>query len=54
MQGSAKDPCHTVIDIEHPKRSHCDCPFAKDRQVIHKHMVALCFTVLPSEADVFT
>ena len=42
IQGSAEDPYHTVIDIEHPKRSHCDCPFAKDRRVVCKHMVALC------------
>ena len=53
IQGSAEDPYHTVIDIEHPKRSHCDCPFAKDRRVVCKHMVALCFTAFPSEADAF-
>ena len=53
IQGSAEDPYQTVIDIEHPKRSHCDCPFAKDRRVVCKHMVALCFTAFPSEADAF-
>ena len=53
IKGSAPNPYHTVIDMEHPRSSHCDCPFAKDRRVICKHMVALRFTVFPSEADAF-
>lgn len=53
IEGSAVIPYHTVIDMNRPKKSHCDCPFAKDRRVICKHMVALCFTVFPSEADAF-
>ncbi|WP_260620385.1 SWIM zinc finger family protein [Gordonibacter massiliensis (ex Traore et al. 2017)] len=53
IEGSATEPYHTVINMDHPKRSHCDCPFAKDRRVICKHMVALCFTVFPDEVDAF-
>ncbi len=53
IEGSAAEPYHTVINMNHPKKSHCDCPFAKDRRVICKHMVALCFTAFPDEVDAF-
>lgn len=53
IQGSADEPYHTVIDVDHPRRSHCDCPFAEGRRVICKHMVALHFTIFPSEAEAF-
>lgn len=51
IQGTADEPYHTVIDIEHPRKSRCDCPFAEGRRVICKHMVALHFTVFPDEVD---
>lgn len=51
IQGSASKPYHTVIDINHPKKSHCDCPFAEGRRVICKHMVALEFTLFPKEVE---
>ena len=35
------------MDLPHPKRSTCTCPFAAGRRVICKHMVALYFTVQP-------
>jgi uncharacterized Zn finger protein len=51
--GTAASPYQTVIDVSHPRKSHCDCPFAEGRRVICKHMVALFFTIFPSEVDVF-
>ena len=53
INGPAADPYHTVIDTEHPRSAHCDCPFAKDRHAICKQVAALCFTVFPSVADAF-
>ena len=53
VEGSAITPYHTVINISHPRKSHCDCPFAKDTRKICKHMVALLFTVNPDEAEAF-
>lgn len=53
VQGSAGEPYHTVINVEHPRQSHCDCPFAEGRRVICKHMVALHFAVFPSEVEAF-
>jgi uncharacterized Zn finger protein len=52
IEGSGIDPYHTVIDVTHPRNSHCDCPFAEGRRVICKHMVALFFTVFPDEVAV--
>ena len=45
------DLYHASIDIAHPRRSTCDCPFAKGHRVICKHMVALLFTAEPEQAD---
>ena len=53
IQGSADAPYHTVINISHPRNSQCNCPFAKDRRVACKHMVALLFSVRPSEAEAY-
>lgn len=38
------------IDVEHPRKSHCDCPFAAGRRVVCKHQIALYFTAFPKEA----
>ena len=38
------------LNIDHPRKSTCTCPFANGRRVICKHMVATYFTVFPSEA----
>lgn len=43
--GSNHEIYHVMIDVDHPKRSTCDCPFAKGRHVICKHMVATYFSV---------
>lgn len=37
------------IDIEHPRKSKCNCPFAKGKQIICKHKVALYLTIFPNE-----
>lgn len=49
VKGSANEPYVVTIDIKHPKRSTCDCPFANGFKVC-KHMVALYFAAFPEEA----
>ena len=44
---------HVHIDTEHPRKSVCDCVFAKGRRVICKHMIALYFTAEPKAAQAF-
>ncbi len=50
VHGSNNIRYHVLIDIEHPRKSKCTCPFADGRRVICKHMVATYFTVYPQEA----
>lgn len=49
VSGSAYKPYKVMIDLLHPKRSTCDCPFANGRKVC-KHMVAVFFAAFPEEA----
>ncbi|MCR4660928.1 MAG: SWIM zinc finger domain-containing protein [Clostridia bacterium] len=48
---SGTDEYVVHIDINHPRKSACTCPFAFDRRVICKHMVATYFTIYPNEAE---
>ena len=44
--------CYDVhIDIEHPRKSKCNCPHAEGTRRICKHMIALYFTIFPDEAE---
>ncbi len=52
-KGSNNDNYNVFLDINHPRKSKCDCPHAKDRRIICKHIVALYFTIFPSEVDEF-
>jgi hypothetical protein len=47
VKGSDSVLYQVHLDLPHPKRSTCTCPFAAGRRVICKHMVALYFTVQP-------
>ena len=51
VTGSSNEPYSVHIDILHPKRSTCNCPFAEGSKKICKHKVALYFSVFPDEAD---
>lgn len=53
VAGSDGSIYSVVLNIEHPRSSKCDCPHAHDRKIICKHLVALYFTIFPSEVDVF-
>lgn len=51
VAGSQAQPYDVLIDIEHPRKSHCNCPLADGRRIICKHMIALYFTAFPQEAE---
>lgn len=53
VSGSEKEPYFVTIDIEHPKKSICNCPHAKGTRRVCKHKVALFFTIFPDEAKKF-
>ena len=48
---SGTEDYNVHIDINHPRKSTCTCPFAAGRRVICKHMVATFFTIYPEEAE---
>lgn len=51
LQGSDNKRYEVFIDIEHPRKSHCNCPHAKGKRIICKHQVALYFSVFLREAE---
>lgn len=50
VEGSLKDPYYVKIDIEHPRKSYCDCPHANGN-ITCKHMTALYFELFPEEVE---
>ena len=38
-----------VLDIDHPKKSTCNCPYAEGKSIICKHKVALYLALFPDE-----
>lgn len=50
VDGSLKNPYYVKINIEHPRKSYCDCPNANGN-ITCKHMTALYFELFPDEAD---
>lgn len=50
VEGSEEKPYKVHLNINKPKTSACDCPFANGRRIC-KHMVAVYFTLFPDEAE---
>jgi len=51
VHGSNQNHYDVFIDLEHPRRSKCNCPHADGKRIICKHMVALYFSVFPEKAQ---
>lgn len=49
IRGSNDAIYDVTINIVHPKKSTCNCPFAEGRRVICKHMVALYLGLFPEK-----
>ena len=47
---SGSSDYNVFINLNHPRKSTCSCPFAEGRRVICKHMVATYFNIYPEEA----
>ena len=47
---SGSSDYNVFINLNHPRKSTCSCPFAEGRRVICKHMVATYFKIYPEEA----
>lgn len=44
---SGSEDYHVTLDLAHPRKSTCDCPYAQGRRVMCKHKVALAFAISP-------
>ena len=51
VQGNYGTDYNVHIDLAHPRKSTCDCPYAKDTNIICKHMIATLFTAHPEIAQ---
>ena len=51
VAGSRAEPYEVMIDLQHPKKSTCNCPHAEGTRRVCKHKVALYFSLFPEEAD---
>lgn len=49
VKGSGGVVYDVTIDVIHPRKSVCNCPFAEGRRVICKHMVALDLAMFPEK-----
>ncbi len=50
VDGSLNKPYYVKINIEHPRKSYCDCPHANGN-ITCKHMTALYFELFPDEVE---
>ena len=53
VDGSGNNTYYVKINIEHPRKSSCNCPHANGKRIICKHIVATFFTAFPEEAKNF-
>ncbi len=51
VSGNLDDPYSVELNIDHPRKSKCNCPHADGRRIICKHIVATYFTLRPQEAE---
>lgn len=52
VKGSGKTKYHVYIDVEHPRKSKCDCPHANGRRVVCEHQMATFFKAFPQEVEI--
>ena len=50
---SLKDQYKLTINLDKPRASKCNCPFAEGKYKVCKHMVALYFAAFPDEIKPF-
>lgn len=51
VKGNGNMIYDVTIDINHPKKSTCNCPHAEGTRKMCKHKVALYFSLFPDEAE---
>ena len=52
VKGSNNARYNVYIDIEHPRKSKCDCPHADGKRIVCKHQMATFFKAFPKEVEI--
>ncbi len=50
VRDSGQKHYDVFINLEHPRKSKCNCPHSDGKRIICKHMIALYFSAYPNEA----
>ena len=53
VSGSSDESYSVLVDMEHPRKSTCNCPLANGKKVICIHIVAVSLCVDASESERF-
>ena len=53
VAGSGDGNYAVHVDLDHPRQSACNCPFANGKKIICKHIVAVSFCIDESEINRF-
>ncbi|MBO6128774.1 MAG: SWIM zinc finger family protein [Pseudobutyrivibrio sp.] len=53
VSGSYGEEYKVHVDIEHPRKSSCNCPHANGKRIICKHIIATYFTAMPEALKTF-
>lgn len=53
VKGMSPEPYIVEIDVAHPRKSKCNCPYAEGKMIVCKHKVAVYFAAFPKEAQKF-
>lgn len=51
--GSNGEEYKVHVDVEHPRKSYCNCPHANGKRIVCKHIIAVYFTANPKALEDF-
>ena len=51
VSGNSSTPYSVELNLNHPRKSKCNCPHADGKHIVCKHMMAVYFTAFPEEAQ---
>ena len=51
VKGSGENVYDVLLNIEHPRKSSCNCPYAEGTKISCKHKIAVFFQLHPVAAD---
>ena len=53
VSGSNGEEYKVHVDVEHPRKSSCNCPHANGKRIVCKHIIAVYFTANPKAFEDF-